>query len=104
MKNGVYQGAPKLIPHLYNHTSYVIHCRNLKYLEQLAVRITKLHKTILFQQTAWMLPYIEFHTNKRKAATNNFRKALFKMFTTAYLEQNVCEEQEPNRTQVDYGS
>ena len=52
VKKGVYQGAPKLIPHLYKHTNYVIHYRNVTYLEQLGVRFTKLHKTISFQQTA----------------------------------------------------
>ena len=43
VKNGVYQGAPKLIPHLYKHTSYYIHYRNLRYFERLGVKITKLH-------------------------------------------------------------
>ena len=30
VQNGVYQGAPKLIPHLYMHTHNVIHYRNFE--------------------------------------------------------------------------
>ena len=89
VKNGVYQGAPKLIPHLYKHTNYVIHYRNLKYLGELGVRITKLHKTISFQQTAWMLPYIQFNNDKRKDATNNFQKDLFNYSITVYSARRV---------------
>ena len=47
VKNGVYQGAPKLIPHLYKHTNYVTHYKNLKYSEETGVRITKLRKNDL---------------------------------------------------------
>ena len=76
----MYQGAPKLIPHLYKHTNYVIHYRNLKYLEELGFKITKLHATISFQQTAWMLSYIEFNNNKRqkqRTISRNICKNLF---------------------------
>ena len=66
VKNSVYQGAPNPIPHLYKHTHYVIHYRNLKYLEELGVRITKLHKTISFQQKPWTKPYIEFDNTREK--------------------------------------
>ena len=83
VKNGVYQGAHKLIPHLYTHTNYAIHYRNLKYLAELGVRIAKLHNTISYQQTTWMRPYLEFYNNKRKAATNNFQKDLFKLFNNS---------------------
>ena len=63
---------------------------NLKYLEELGVRITKLRKTISFQQTAWMRPYIEINNNTRKAATNNFLKDLFQLFYNSIFGK-TCE-------------
>ena len=62
----------------------------MKYIEELGVRITKLHKTISFQQTAWMLPYIQFNNDKRKAATNNFQKYLLKLFNNSIFGK-TCE-------------
>ena len=91
MKNGVDQEAPKLIPHLYIHTNYVIHYRNLKYLEELGVRITKLHKTISFQQKTWMKPYIEFDSNRRKEAMNDFQRDLSKLSNNSIFGKN-CEQ------------
>ena len=91
MKNGVDQEAPKLIPHLYIHTNYVIHYRNLKYLEELGIRITKLHKTISFQQKTWMKPYIEFDSNRRKEAMNDFQRDLSKLSNNSIFGKN-CEQ------------
>ena len=38
----------KLIPHLMKHEKYVIHYRNLKYIQQLAVKVTEVHSCLLY--------------------------------------------------------
>ena len=47
-----------------------VHYRNLKfYLSQGAILI-KVHKILEFKQSAWMKPYIDFNTERRKEANN----------------------------------
>ena len=44
------------------HEKYVIHYRNLKYINKLGVKITEVHRVIEFEQTAWLNPYINKNT------------------------------------------
>ena len=46
--------CPNLIPHLMKHEKYVIHYRNLKYIQQLGVKITEVHRVIEFEQKAFL--------------------------------------------------
>ena len=48
--------------------NYVIHYRNSKFLVDLGVEVTAIHKTLVFKQAAWLKPYIDFNTNMRKQA------------------------------------
>ena len=40
--------------------------------------LTKVHRILEFKQSAWMKPYIDFNTERRKEATNEADKNLFK--------------------------
>ena len=44
----------KLVPNLHNKTRYVVHYRMLKLLVRLGLKITKIHKGIIFNERAWM--------------------------------------------------
>ena len=44
----------KLIPNLNNKTNYVVHYENLKLCESLGLKITKLHRGIKFEKSAWL--------------------------------------------------
>jgi hypothetical protein len=46
IKGDKYKGCEKLVPHLYDHKNYVIHYRNLKFLVELGVEVTAIHKTL----------------------------------------------------------
>ena len=69
----------KLIPNLANKSKYVVHYRNLQLYLSLGMKLTKIHRALQFKQSDWMKKYIEFNTNKRMSATNDFEKDFFKL-------------------------
>lgn len=70
---------PKLVPSLYKREKYVIHYRNLQYYVAKGLTISKVHRIMVFEQGAWLKPFIEFNTEKRKMAANDFEKDFFKL-------------------------
>jgi hypothetical protein len=52
----------------------VIHYRILKFLVELGAQATAAHKALSFNQAAWLKPYIDFNTDMRKQAKNEFEK------------------------------
>ena len=55
----------KLIPNLNNKTNYVVHYENLKLYESLCLEITKIHRGIKFEESAWLEEYINLSTKLR---------------------------------------
>ena len=44
----------------------------------LGMKLRKIHRILKFIQPNWMKTYIDFNTQKRKHATNDFEKESFK--------------------------
>ena len=59
------ENIEKLIPNLNNKTNYVVHYENLKLYDSLGLKITKIHKGIKFEESAWLKEYINLNTKLR---------------------------------------
>ena len=62
----------KLIPNLKNKTKYIVHRETLKLYESLGLKVTKIHRGIKFNESAWLKPYIERNTEFRAQCEKRF--------------------------------
>ena len=76
-------GINKLAPNLMSKKNYGVHYKNLQYYLSQGLILKKVHRILEFKQSDWMKPYIDFNTQKRKEATNEADKNLFKLFNTS---------------------
>ena len=81
--------VPKLILDLHDKEKYVIHNELLEYYIKLGMKVTKVYRTISFNEEAWLKPYIDFNTNMRKNATSNFKKDLWKLMNNAFYGKTL---------------
>ena len=82
--------SSKLTPHLMDHKNYVIDYRLLKKAVELGIEITKVHRILSFDQSAWLKPYIEKNSEYRRQATNDFDKNVFKLLNNC-IYGKTCE-------------
>ena len=80
-------GVNKLVPNLGNKSKYVLHYKNLQLYLSSGVKLTKLHRILKFKQSDWLKKYTDFNLDKRKHATNSFKKDFFKLLNKSVFRK-----------------
>ena len=75
--------ANKLVWTVMGKKKYVLHISALKFYLQHGLRLRKIHRAMSFKQTNFLNAFIEFNTEKRKNAKNDFEKDSFKLMNNS---------------------
>ena len=75
MKTGLVR---KFVPNLMDKKNYIAHYKNLQLYLSHGLKFRKNHRVLKFKQSDWMKIYVDFITQKRTCAKNNFEKDFFK--------------------------
>ncbi|XP_066920804.1 uncharacterized protein [Clytia hemisphaerica] len=79
----------KLVCSLYDKEKYVVHIDTLKQAMEHGLVLKKVHRAISFQQSAWLKPYIDFNTQERAKAKNDFEKDFYKLMNNSVFGKTM---------------
>ena len=82
-------GVEKLVPNLKDKKSYVIHIQTLNQGLKHGLRLDRIHPVIEFDQSPWLKTYIDFNTQLRTEATNDFEKDFFKLMNNSVFRKTM---------------
>ena len=85
----IVNGVEKLICHFKPRKNYVVHYRNLRQYLEMGMRLTAVHRGILFYQSSWMEPYIRKNTELRKTTANSFEKDFFELMNNSVFGKTI---------------
>ena len=79
----------KLFLTLYDKEKYVIHHSILKEYIKLGMKVTKVYRTISFEESNWLAKYINFNTEQRTKSDNIFEKDLWKLMNNSFYGKTL---------------
>ena len=85
----VVNNTKRIICNLQDKKDYVVHINVLKHSLDHGLKLIKVHQAIEFDQEAWLKEYINFNTELRKKATNDFEKDFFKLMNNAVFGKTM---------------
>ncbi len=90
-KTAANTNTEKMIPHLFKHSDYVLHCRVLKFVHSLGATIT-LKRAVSFKQSTWLAYYINNNNILRteaKAKGDTFLVSVFKLMNNSVFGKTM---------------
>ena len=100
IKPDTYIQTKKLICDWSDKKNYLVHYRMLKFFIRHGMVVDKVHKIISFKQNRWLEKYINFNTQKRNKAKNNFEKDFYKLLNNAFYGKTM--ENVRNRLKIKF--
>ena len=85
----VVNNTKKLICNLQDKKDYVVHINVLKQALDHGLKLIKVYQVTEFDQEAWLKEYINFNTELRKKAINDFEKDFFKLMNNAVFGKTM---------------
>ena len=82
-------GVEKLIPNLWDKKKYVVHHKTLKQYISIGLKVTKIHREIKFEESAWLESYIHMNTDLRTRAKNDFEKDFFRLMNNSIFGKTM---------------
>ena len=82
-------GVEKLVPNLRDKKNYIIYIQAFNQVLQHGLRLDGIHRAIEFDQLQWLKTYIDFNTQLRTAATNDFEKDFFKLMNNSVFGKTM---------------
>ena len=82
-------GVKKLVPNLQDKKNCIIHIQALNQALQHGLILDRIHRLIELDQSPWLKSYIDFNTQLRTAATNNFEKDFFKLMNNSVFGKTM---------------
>ena len=95
-----YTQNKKLICDLSDKKNYLIHYRMVKFYVRHGMVVGKVHEIISFRQSRWLEKYINFNTQKRNKAKNDFEKDFYKLLNNAFYGKTM--ENARNRLKIKF--
>ena len=95
-----YTSTKKLICDWSDKKNYLVHYRMLKFYIRHGIIIDKVHNIISFRQSRWLEKYINFNTQKRNMAKNDFEKDFYKLLNNAFYGKTM--ENVRNRLKIKF--
>ena len=84
-----YTPTKKLICDWSDKKNYLVHYRMLKFYIRHGMVVDKVHVVISFKQSKWLEKYINFNTQKRNQAVNDFEKDFYKLLNNAFCGKTM---------------
>ena len=89
IKPDTYTQTKKLICDWSDKKNYLIHYRMLKFYIRHGMIVDKVHNIITFKQSRWLEKHINFNTQKRNQAVNEFEKDFYKILNNAFYGKTM---------------
>ena len=95
-----YTQTKKLICDWSDKEKYLVYYRMLKFYVRHGMVVDKVHEVISYKQSEWLEKYINFNTQKRNQAVNEFEKVFYKLLKNAFYGKTL--ETVRNRVKVEF--